>query len=429
MANRFQSLTRGSIRRSVGQNLGIVKLGAATSTVDSSSLLDTKNLIGADDEFNGQEVLIYDATGSIVDGESSIVADFASATSDATCAPVFSASITTGDKFEMWKRPWRMSDINEAINQAINEATGRVYPIKETHTAFTESDKYLYDELSGFTHLTRVDYVQSVGTQKVIHRCDDVWEEQVDGDVTASADTAFYKQGGASNKFVLAAGLGAGDIIASDDITSLDISGCTELVIWIYSTVALSAGDLQVLLDNTALCASPVETLSIPATTANTWTRHIISLANPQSDSAIISVGLKHTVDIGAGTVWIDDIIAQDNLTNDYIELPDQYWLIAKGSTPYLQLTPTGLSLTGTNTQLRLTGHQLATRLDADASVADIDPQYIVDRATGLLLVTHADRIDLDPKAKLQKATFFMDKAARDLVGMTTSLGNTRGIS
>ncbi|MBU2395676.1 MAG: hypothetical protein KKH70_20270, partial [Gammaproteobacteria bacterium] len=166
MANRFQSLTRGSIRRSVGQNLGIVKLGAATSTVDSSSLLDTKNLIGADDEFNGQEVLIYDATGSIVDGESSIVADFASATSDATCAPVFSASITTGDKFEMWKRPWRMSDINEAINQAINEATGRVYPIKETHTAFTESDKYLYDELSGFTHLTRVDYVQSVGTQK-----------------------------------------------------------------------------------------------------------------------------------------------------------------------------------------------------------------------------------------------------------------------
>ena len=174
MANRFQDLSRGSIRRSIGQNLGIVKLGAATSTTDTSSLIDSKNLIGPDDEFNGQEVLIYDAAGSIEDGENSVVSDFAGATWDATCAPVFTASITALDKYEMWKRPWRIADINEAINQAINEATGKVYPVKEICSIFTEQDKYLYDILSGFTHLTKVEYVESE-TAVTVDKCEVAW--------------------------------------------------------------------------------------------------------------------------------------------------------------------------------------------------------------------------------------------------------------
>jgi len=124
----MQTLTRGAMRRSIGNNLGILIDGVATAADAGKTLLtDTKNLLGGADEHNQKEVLIYDATGPIVDGETSIVSDFAS--NIATCVPIFSAAIAIGDKFEMWKTPWRIADINDAINQAINEVTNRALQI------------------------------------------------------------------------------------------------------------------------------------------------------------------------------------------------------------------------------------------------------------------------------------------------------------
>ena len=425
----IQALNRGEIRRSIGRNLGIAIIGAATSTTDTSSLIDTKNLLGGDDEHNQKEAMVYDATGSIVDGETSIVSDFDSATNDATMAPVFTATITSGDKYEMWKTPWRIDDIDDAINQAINEVTNKALQIKETHTAFTETDKYLYNVLSSFTHLFKVEYVYSIGTEKILHRCDAVWDELVDGDVTASLDTDFKKQGSGSLKLVVAAGCAAGDILSTTDITSTDISGCTEALIWIYSTVALAAGDLQLLLDNTASCASPVESLDIPATTANTWTRHIISLANPQSDSAIISVGLKMVTDKGAFNLWTDDIKAIDALTNEYKELPIEYWGIARGSTNYLQLTENGLSLTCSETQLRITGFRIPVRLDADATDSEVDPAYLIAQTTGRLLISHAKSSFLDIHDRANLSRYWLGEASRMLSGLSPSFpGTTRAI-
>ena len=176
MANRFQDQDRGEIRRSVGVNLGIVTLGVATAaSTDKSSLEDTKNLLGPDDEHNGKEVLIYETTDEAVpQDESSIVSNFTSSSNIATCVPIFTAEITTLDKYEMWKRPWRIADINEVINQAINEATGKVYPVKSITSAFTWADKYLYDVLSGFTHLTKVEFVQSE-TAVTVDKCEVAW--------------------------------------------------------------------------------------------------------------------------------------------------------------------------------------------------------------------------------------------------------------
>ncbi len=154
----------------------------------------------------------------------------------------------------------------------------------------------------------------------VIEDCEDVWNELVDGDVTATLDTGDYKVGSGSNKFVCADGLAATDIIATEAITSTDISAFRGVKYWIKSTVTTVAGDLRLLLDNNASCASPIENLSIPALTANIWTHVYQRLANPQTDIAIISVGLKYEVDIGAVTINIDDI-----------ETEDAYWYMDSG--------------------------------------------------------------------------------------------------
>lgn len=159
----IQSVTRGAIRRSIGNNLGILIDGVVTSTEDKDTLIDTLNLLGGDDEFNGRHIIIYDATGSIVDGETGVVSDFASATYEATLSANLSANITALDKYEMWKTPWRIADINDAINQAINEVTSRCLQIKETHNTVTETDKYLYNCLDDFVGLYRVDYLYDTG--------------------------------------------------------------------------------------------------------------------------------------------------------------------------------------------------------------------------------------------------------------------------
>ena len=142
----------------------------------------------------------------------------------------------------------------------------------------------------------------------LIENCDDAWSESVDTDVTSTADTSDYKAGSASAKLEVVAGASAGDILATEAITSLDLSKASEVRLWIKCSVATASGDLQLLLDDTANCASPLETLDIPALSANTWTQVTLPLANPGSDTAIISVGLKYVTDLGACTIWIDDV-------------------------------------------------------------------------------------------------------------------------
>ena len=128
---------------------------------------------------------------------------------------------------------------------------------------------------------------------------------------------------------VIASGASAGDFV-TDSITSKNISGYDYIEMWVKSTVATSAGNLKLLLDDSASCASPLETLSIPALTADTWTFVRMQLSTPELDTAIISVGLEYDSDLGACTVWIDDIAAVKNDTAEWSTLDRRLWKIDK---------------------------------------------------------------------------------------------------
>jgi len=143
----------------------------------------------------------------------------------------------------------------------------------------------------------------------LIEDCEDAWDEQSVSGVTPTAD-ADCKVGSYSAKLAVDVSVSAGVILASEAIASLDLSGRKQISLWIKSSVTISANDLQLLLDNTANCASPLETLNIPALTANTWTKIALTLANPASDVAIISIGVKMVVDKGAFNLFIDDVRA-----------------------------------------------------------------------------------------------------------------------
>ncbi len=141
----------------------------------------------------------------------------------------------------------------------------------------------------------------------LIEDCEDVWLAGT-GNMTVTLDSSDFQVGAASVNIAVAAGASAADLMAAENITAIDLSGCNYVSFRFKSTVDLTAADLALLLDDTANCASPIEVISLPAITANTWTKVNIALATPSSDTAIVSVGLRMVVDKGAFSVKIDQI-------------------------------------------------------------------------------------------------------------------------
>ena len=144
----------------------------------------------------------------------------------------------------------------------------------------------------------------------VIDDCEDAWNEDVPANFTVSLDTTDKVVGTSSVKVDIAAAATAGSILCEVVAPGTALPKFTHLEFWIKSSVATAAGDLQILLDKTDKCASPLETLNVPALVADKWTHVRVALATPQLDVAIISLGLKYTVDIGACTIHLDDFRA-----------------------------------------------------------------------------------------------------------------------
>ncbi len=422
----FQSETRQQIRQAVGGYLGCLTLGTATSTVDNASLLDTLNLNGGDDEFNGRQTRIYDASGSIVDGETSRVSDFAGSTSDATMSPVFSASITTGDKYEMWEG-FIIENIDRYINDAISEVTGEVLPQDTDTTLCALPNTYEYDLPSDFVFLHTVEYETETETEVSIEECSTAWSEFLGAGVTVAVDTELFPGGGSSQRVTAAVGAATG-ILLTQAISSLSLLPYDTVEFWLYSTVALAAGDLQLLLDNTAACASPLESLNIPITTAGRWYHHVISLANPGSDSAIISVGVKMVVDKGAFVFYLREIEAVSSTTRSFTVLSPDWWRIDRANA-HLVLATEGKGLIGDEKVIQLRGYRKPALLTTDAAVADIDPAYIKAAATIKALASGLVPNNVDTKLRIARMQYWGGVADRLRRQMRTSFApGTRAI-
>lgn len=143
----------------------------------------------------------------------------------------------------------------------------------------------------------------------LVEDCEDAWDEYVQANVTSTADAVDYQIGSASAKLAVAVDAAVGRL-ATEGITSADLTSYNYIKAYVKSSVALDAGDLDIMLDDTAACISPLEELAIPSLTANTWTQVTIALADPSLLTAIISIGIDMNTDKGAFNFWIDQVRA-----------------------------------------------------------------------------------------------------------------------
>ena len=191
---------------------------------------------------------------------------------------------------------------------------------------------------------SRVD--KALATYTDLDLCEAAWTELLAG-VTATADSD-AQEGEKSVKLAITDPVAAGAILATKAITETDLSGHSSVHLFVKSSVSTNAGDLQLLLDDTALCASPRKTLDLPALTANTWTKVVLffdSTYHAADDdlTGIISVGIKMVVDKGIFDLYLDEIRAGkyliEKFAGDYGADPllgKAYFLLATALTKYV---------------------------------------------------------------------------------------------
>ena len=426
----ISSKTRLLIRQAIGYALGKIIVSEVTATKDSSSLWDTYGLAkGGTNEYNGRQVQINVPVGSIAAGEKSFVSSFDATNKDATMSPAFSAALTDGDTYEMWQ-DYTIEEVNNKINQAIIGATDDILLDKEDHSLIKLENIYEYTIPTGFVAIDQIEYEYSKGIYHLLSDCEVVWTAGTS--VTATADATFEKVGTYCAKFVVAAGAASGATLCYKDISEVDISDCDKVDFWMYSSIAITAGQLQFMLGATAAIASPLETIDIPAMSAGTFYRHSISLANPHSDTAIISIGVRQAsgVDVGAFTFYLDEVETVKDNSRIYRMLSPDFWTIVQASTNLLKLDENGYSKVGNNRLLRLTGYQVPAEISADTTSCDIDPDYVIAKTVGLLLVSRAGGSQVDPDEKFRQANFWLGIAETRLrQGRTPLRMNTRWVS
>ena len=391
LANR----TRLQLSQSCGYNLNGADffVGSTTSAGgNSTTVVDTK-LRGGNDVFNSRWLRFISGT---LNGEVSRVDDYVQSTTTITVAPAYSATVPSGASYELWLPEFQPARINEFLNQAILDTYGRAYNPVESLALHTGGGRQTssgasstihrtggftrFDVPSGLSAIERIYYRESVNSQ-VIHECESAWNESVGASLTAAADTEIKWRGNSSMKVTVAAGAAA-NVLITDNIASLNISGKTHVEFWCRSNIATVASDIHLLLDDTAACASPVETLALPALVANTDTFVRVALANPQSDTAIISVGVRFTTDNGAQTFWIDDVQVVNHDTAIWQPVSRRGWRLEKDAGDIILTdearTDIGYAL------LKLVGGDAPALLSADSDVNEIDDNYVICRATEL---------------------------------------------
>jgi len=403
----IQGRTREQLRQHIGYALGGLYVSAASSSGSTTTLLDNTLVLGGADTKIGKWIRF---TSGDNDALTRRVTDSAISSNVTTLTFMPAAtSATASESYELWEGSYSPDTIDDFINQAILAATGWVYDPIEDISLHGDGKQARFDIPSNISMISKVEYRHKVSSTR-IHAAASTFDEKTDGDFTQSLDTKDRKQGTQSLKLVIAAGASAGDFV-TDSITSKDLSGYDTIEMWVKSTVATSAGNLKLLLDNTAACASPLETLSIPALSADTWTFVRMSLANPETDTAIISVGLEYDADIGAVTVWIDDIVAVANDTAEWETLDRRYWKIDKEARDLI-LVRDGQCAAG-YALIKITGGDKPALLSSDSTTTEIDEDYIIASAVNIALLSSSGGPATDPDARRQLSAYWAQQAER----------------
>ena len=410
----IQGRTREQLRQHIGRTLGAAYVSSATASGSTTTLVDNSIVLGGADTQIGKWVRFTSGSNDTLTRrvtDSSITSNVTTL----TFMPAATAS-TASESYELWDGAYSPDSIDDFINQSIMAATGWVYDPIENIELHGDGKQTRFDIPSNISMISKIEYRHKVASKR-IHGCGTTFDEvTTPTGFTQAVDTKDKKQGTQSLKITLAAGASAGAFIA-DSFTAIDLSAYDTIEMWIKVagiSSALVAGNIKLHLDDGTVTAdgNDKESLNLPAISPDTWTFARMSLGNPESDTAIASVGLEHDADLGAGvTIFIDDIVAVANDTAQWTTLDRRNWKIDKESRDLI-LQRDGHRAVG-YALIKITGGDKPVLLTADSDTTEIDEDYIIANTITLATLSTSGGPSTDPDAKRQLSAFWADQAQR----------------
>ena len=403
----IQGRTREQLRQHIGRTLGAAYVSAATASGSTTTLVDNSIVLGGADTQIGKWVRFTSGSNDTLTRrvtDSSITSNVTTL----TFMPAATAS-TASESYELWEGAYSPDDIDDFINQSIMFATGWVYDPIENIELHGDGKQTRFDIPSNISMISKIEYRHKVSSTR-IHNCAVTFDETTDIDMSQEVDSKDFKRGGSSLKITTSAGDGS---FITDSIASLNISGYTHLEGWVKATSAIAAGDFNICLDDaTCTCdGNDKETLSVPAASADTWTFFRIALANPESDTAIVSVGIEYNANSATNIVWFDDLRVVHNDTAEWTTLDRRNWKIDKEARG-LVLVRDGQDAVGYSL-IKITGGDKPALLTSDATATEIDEDYIIANTIALALLASSGGPATDPDAKRQISAYWTDQAQR----------------
>lgn len=248
----IQSETRAGIRQAIGDHLGCITIGTASSASDTVTLKDTVNLFGGDDEYIGSWIYITDATDNTINVRR--ITDFTASTSTLTFSPALSFNVASGDSYELWHPEFNPDRVNRIINDCISEVSDRILVPDEDKSLYGDLNQQTYTIPSNISMISKIQYRQYVDDEELNDASATKWEAGT-GSTTVSTDTVQYREGSNSlNLLNASSSIADGTVLAYSNSTSAtDISDMDKIEFWVKSSVALSSGSLELELWKTAL--------------------------------------------------------------------------------------------------------------------------------------------------------------------------------
>lgn len=413
------SMTQLQVREAVGRNLRALNLGYTSDTQTGTTeitLYDSGDLPGADNQYRGQYILIRTTdSDSAADGSSGgdNTRKIQTSTDGTLVIPYgYSTGIDADQQYELWEEDYPPQQINNFIAQAIQLATGKAYDPEEDISLHLHPEERRYDIPTVFAAISKLEYRKSyIGEQ--ISAADATWTT-AGANTTQAADNQDKKQGSGSLRLTVAAAAPAGEILASLTLSAAqDWREYDTVELSIKSSVATAAGDLSLQLREGATTRFDAD---IPVLAANVWTHvRVQTTGNASLWNAIDAVRLEYTTDLGAVTIWIDDLKIMRNGTEKWEKIAPHFWSIDKEAAdlilkPELKV-PYGL--------LKITGGDEPALPADDGDTLEIDPHYVIAKATELALRSTVTRTASDAQARTILANYWFEVAERRLRAFT----------
>ncbi len=120
------------------------------------------------------------------------------------------------------------------------------------------------------------------------------WTSNSSTNVTSTLETTDNKEGSGSAEFEIDDAFPTGLIVYENLSATIDLTDQPQLSLWVKSTTTTVAGQLELVMDETAACVSPEIQTDIPALVANTWT--LVTAAITDSAGAAVANASKNAI-------------------------------------------------------------------------------------------------------------------------------------